>query len=320
MNDPQPTEGDFLPMDEYDEAIDHAPMTTRWVSPGVLYLVATPIGNRADFSQRAQAVLSGVDAIACEDTRHARPLLTHFGIHTPLWAVHQHNEAAQAQHIIAALQAGKAIAVISDAGTPGISDPGSRLVRAVAAAGLVVSPVPGASAVISALSASGFGDQPFWFEGFLPSKVAARRVRLQTLQSVAATLAFYEAPHRIGEMLQDACAILGAERPVVIGRELTKRFESIVHTTLADACAAIESGRIPARGEFVVLVAAESSSEPAREAVAVDRLLTVLHEEGVSARSMARVLVEVAGFRRNEAYARAQAVTGKAIPSPLAQD
>ncbi len=287
--------------------IAHSPTPTRWVTPGVLYVVATPIGNRADFSVRAQAVLAGVDAIACEDTRHTRPLLAHFGIQKPVWAVHQHNEAAQAERIVAALQEGKAIAVVSDAGTPGISDPGSRLVEAVVAAGLTVSPVPGASAVIAAVSVSGFGDRPFWFEGFLPAKTSARQARLHKLQAIEATLVFYEAPHRIDDMLRDATAVLGSERRVVIGRELTKRFESIVHTRLADACQSLSDGRIPARGEFVVLIEGGLAANAGASSCAVDRLLTVLRAEGVSVRSMARVLVEVAGLKRNEAYALAQA-------------
>lgn len=294
--------------DDAESGSLHEPVATRWVIPGVLYLVATPIGNRSDFTNRAQAVLAGVDVIACEDTRHARPLLAHFGINTPLWAVHEHNEVEQAQRVVSALQAGKSIAVISDAGTPGISDPGSRLVRAVVAAGLVVSPVPGASAVIAAVSVSGFGDQPFWFEGFLPAKSAARLARMAALHSVQATLAFYEAPHRIKDMLRDACSAFGGARRVMIGRELTKRFESILHTTLAEVCQAVDDGRVPARGEFVVLIEGDQVATTTTEQCSVDRLLAVLHAEGVSVRSMARVLVEVAGYKRNEAYARAQAI------------
>ena len=310
MSLPQPAQPLTESLDEWGEDSAHSaevsPVATRWVEPGVLYLVATPIGNRADFSARAQAVLAGVDAIACEDTRHARPLLTHFGIQTPLWSVHEHNEATQAGRVVAALQDGKAIAVISDAGTPGISDPGSRLVRAVVAAGLTVSPVPGASAVIAAVSASGFGDQPFWFEGFLPSKSAARQSRLRVLAPVAATLAFYEAPHRIAEMLRDACNVLGGGRRVVVGRELTKRFESIVHSDVQTACAALDDGRIPTRGEFVVLIEGAPAATKDAQTCPVDQLLAVLRAEGVSARSIARVLTEVAGYKRNEAYALAQ--------------
>lgn len=312
MSDSLPPESVLSYAETWTEASDavdgQAPIETRWVVPGVLYLVATPIGNRADFSPRAQAVLAGVDAIACEDTRHARPLLLHFGIRTPLWSVHEHNEAAQAGRVVAALQEGKAIAMISDAGTPGISDPGSRLVRAVVAAGLTVSPVPGASAVIAALSAAGLGDQPFWFEGFLPAKPAARQARLHRLAGLAATLALYEAPHRIADLLQDARGVLGGARQVVVGRELTKRFESLLHTTLDDACRALEDGRLPARGEFVVLIEGIPAAEiKAAESCSVPKLLAALKAEGISARSIARILVEVAGCKRNEAYALAQA-------------
>ena len=195
------------------------------MSQAILYVVATPIGNLGDITLRALEVLKGVDAIAAEDTRHTSGLLSHFGISKKLIAVHQHNEQQSAEALVARLQAGESIALVTDAGTPGISDPGAIVVAAVRAAGFKVVPIPGASAAIAALSASGITQNGFYFVGFLPASGAARRKMLETLKAQTVTLVFYEAPHRIVECVQDLAKILGEARQITLARELTKTFE-----------------------------------------------------------------------------------------------
>ncbi|MHB9021986.1 MAG: 16S rRNA (cytidine(1402)-2'-O)-methyltransferase [Halothiobacillus sp.] len=294
---------DFLPEERWAE-----PVPTRWVEPGVLYVVATPIGNLADMTARAIAVLHGVDVIACEDTRHARKLLDHFAIRNRVVALHEHNEAARTNEVAGWLSAGQAVALISDAGTPAISDPGSVLVRRLAELGHPVSPIPGACAAIAALSASGLDSAHFWFEGFLPAKAQGRAVRLQQLAPLPATLIFYEAPHRIRAMLQAVCAELGGTRQAVVGREMTKRFESFVRGNLAQVCAALDDDSIPERGEFVVLIAGADAAAPhADEGIAVARLMDVLIAEQAPARMIARLLTQLTSLKRNEAYAAVQA-------------
>lgn len=292
---------------------DDGVISTRWVEPGVLYLVATPIGNLADMSPRAIAVLKGVQVIACEDTRHARKLLDHFGVRQRVVALHEHNEASRVSTVADWLAEGQSVALISDAGTPAISDPGSLLVRRLVELGHRVSPVPGACAAIAALSASGLDSTHFWFEGFLPAKAQARAARLQALAAQPVTLIFYEAPHRIRAMLEAAREQLGETRRAVVGRELTKRFETLVSGDLAQLCAAVEAGEIPERGEFVVLVEgvepADSTSESA--GVDVERLLTVLLAEKAPASMIARVLTKLTPMKRNEAYAVVQARLGE---------
>ena len=242
------------PVPDETETFDDGVTSTRWVEPGVLYLVATPIGNLADMSPRAVAVLKGVQVIACEDTRHARKLLDHFGVRQRVVALHEHNEASRVATVAEWLSEGQSVALISDAGTPAISDPGSLLVRRLVEQGHRVSPIPGACAAITALSASGLDSTHFWFEGFLPAKAQARAARLQALSVQPATLIFYEAPHRIRAMLEAAREHLGEARRAVVGRELTKRFETLVSGDLGYLSAAVQSGEIPERGEFVVLV------------------------------------------------------------------
>ncbi|HRO28513.1 MAG TPA: 16S rRNA (cytidine(1402)-2'-O)-methyltransferase, partial [Luteimonas sp.] len=195
---------------------------------GVLHVVATPIGNLGDLSPRAQAVLGAVDAICAEDTRHTRHLLAQFGIATPLLALHEHNEGEVVQRLVARLLAGESLALVSDAGTPLVSDPGFRLVRAAREAGVRVSPVPGPSALVAALSVAGLPSDRFAFEGFLPAKASARRERLLALAGEPRTLIFYESSHRIGDMLADAAAAFGGERRAVLARELTKLFETVL--------------------------------------------------------------------------------------------
>ena len=210
---------------------------------GTLYVVATPIGNLDDISARALKILSSVALIAAEDTRHSVRLLQHFGINTPLAACHEHNERDEGNRFITRLQAGDSVALISDAGTPLISDPGYHLVRQARAAGIAVVPVPGACALIAALSAAGLPSDRFIFEGFLPAKAVGRKARLSQLKEEPRTLIFYEAPHRILECLQDMESVFGAERPALLARELTKTFETLKGLPLAELRAFVESDR-----------------------------------------------------------------------------
>ncbi len=220
-----------------------------------LYVVATPIGNLRDISLRALDVLANADVVAAEDTRNTSHLLKHHGIFTKqLIAVHQHNERGAAEKMVAAIQSGQSIAFVSDAGTPAVSDPGALLVQAVLAAGLRVIPIPGASAAVAALSASGMNEAHFLFYGFLPNKSAARRTVMQGLSGHPYTLVFYEAPHRIVECITDLCVVLGGERQIVLAREITKLFETIHSCKLSEAQVWLESDSNQQRGEFVVLV------------------------------------------------------------------
>ena len=244
---------------------------------GRLYVVATPLGNLADLSPRAAQTLASVAVIAAEDTRHSRPLLNHYGIHTPVWALHEHNEAAQTARLIERLSRGEDVALISDAGTPTVSDPGERLVAAAHDAGIEVLPIPGPCAAVAALSASGLPLGRFAFEGFLPAKAAARRAALESLLEEPRTLVLYEAPHRLRALLDDLSSLFG-DRPLALAKELTKLHEAVVRGTAATVKAwlAAEPGR--ERGEFVLVI----QGAPARPAAGDDlddvlvRLLAVL--------------------------------------------
>ena len=243
--------------------------------PPALYVVATPIGNLGDITLRALDVLKGIDRVAAEDTRVSGQLLAHFDIRKPLVSIREHNEREAADKVIAWITTGEAVAYVSDAGTPAISDPGARLVTAVRAAGLTVVPIPGASAVTTALSAAGLESGQWLFHGFLPPKSGARRAQLQTLAVLPSALVFYEAPHRIEETLADMATVLDGSRAVTLARELTKKFESIVTLPLRDAPAWLASDPNHVRGEFVVIV-----HPPAAAAAVVDseamRVLDVL--------------------------------------------
>jgi 16S rRNA (cytidine1402-2'-O)-methyltransferase len=221
---------------------------------GILYVVATPIGNLGDLSPRALDTLRTVAAICAEDTRHTRQLLSHYGVEQTLIALHEHNEANLAERIVARLQAGESLALVSDAGTPLVSDPGFRLVAAARAAGIKVSPIPGPSALIAALSVAGLPSDRFAFEGFLPAKAGARRERLAALASEPRTLIFYESSHRIEEALVDAVAVIGADRPAALGRELTKLFETVLSGTLGALQARVAADADQRKGEFVLLI------------------------------------------------------------------
>ncbi|MEE8538368.1 MAG: 16S rRNA (cytidine(1402)-2'-O)-methyltransferase, partial [Woeseiaceae bacterium] len=221
---------------------------------GTLFVVATPIGNREDLTPRARRILGDVDLIAAEDTRHTGRLLSHFGINTRQIALHDHNEEVTVPKLISALKEGKSIALVSDAGTPLISDPGYRVVCAAHAEKIPVSPVPGASAVTAALSVAGLATDRFCFEGFLPNKKVARMNKLRKLCDETRTIVFYESVHRIKEMLKDLDEVLGAGRNAFIGRELSKLHEQCVSATLGDLQDMLADGQIAMKGEFVLVV------------------------------------------------------------------
>jgi 16S rRNA (cytidine1402-2'-O)-methyltransferase len=268
-----------------------------------LYVVATPIGNLSDITLRALEVLEASDTIAAEDTRNTRHLLQHHGIaHTRLLALHQHNERGAADKVVTLLGQGQAVALVSDAGTPAVSDPGSVLVDIVRNAGFRVIPVPGASAVIAALSASGVANPHFLFYGFLPNKSSARRAALQALAEHTCTLVFYEAPHRIVECAQDLHEIFGSEREIVFAREITKLFENIHRCKLGAATAWLNSDPNNQRGEFVLLV---SGAEPRAGLDAeTDRVLALLLED-LPLKQAVQLAVRITGANKNELYERA---------------
>ncbi len=272
------------------------------VVAGTLYVVATPIGNLDDISARALRILSEVALIAAEDTRHSIRLLQHFGIATPLAACHEHNERDQGGRFLAKLQAGEDVALISDAGTPLISDPGYHLVRAARAAGVRVVPVPGACALIAALSAAGLPSDRFSFEGFLPAKTVGRQARLQQVAEDSRTLIFYEAPHRILECLADMRDVFGADRPAVLGRELTKTFETLKGLPLGELHDWVAADSNQQRGECVVLVAGWQAPE-GDEAVNGEalRVLDLLLGE-LPLKRAAALAAEITGVRKNLLY------------------
>lgn len=269
---------------------------------GSLYVVATPIGNLDDISARALKVLREVSLIAAEDTRHSLRLMQHFGIATPLGACHEHNERDEGNRFIQRLLAGEDVALISDAGTPLISDPGYHLVRQARAAGVKVVPVPGACALIAALSAAGLPSDRFIFEGFLPAKAVGRRSRLEAVKEEPRTLIFYEAPHRILECLQDMESVFGADRPALLARELTKTFETLKGLPLSELRAFVEADSNQQRGECVVLVAGWTAPETdqvvSSEAM---RILDLLLKE-MPLKRAAALAAEITGERKNVLY------------------
>ena len=269
---------------------------------GTLFIVATPIGNLGDLSPRALETLRSVAAICAEDTRHTRQLLSHFGIDRPLVALHEHNEEAIAERVIERVSSGDSLALVSDAGTPLVSDPGFRVVRAARAAGVRVSPVPGACAAIAALSVAGLPSDRFTFEGFLPAKSSARRERLGRLASEARTLVFYESSHRIAESLADMCSVFGGERPAVIARELTKLFETVLDGTLAELHAQVEADDNQRKGEFVVMVRGVADDLEA-QLVEGHRLYAKLSEH-LPPSTAAKLAAEISGAPRKALYGR----------------
>ena len=274
-----------------------------------LYVVATPIGNVTDISLRALHVLTLVNAVACEDTRNTGHLLTRFGLSKPLIAAHQHNEREVAQTLIARLQAGERIALVSDAGTPAVSDPGARIVDAVRAAGLRVMPLPGASAAVTAISASGLLNDQFYFVGFLPAKAKQRDNVLQGLRTVGATMVFYEAPHRILDCAAALAAVFEPQRQVVFARELTKLFEEIHRCPLSEAVAWIKADAHREKGEFVVLLEGAAKAEDAQDAEA-ERILNILLAE-CSVKQAASLAAQITGRKKNALYERALQIKGE---------
>jgi 16S rRNA (cytidine1402-2'-O)-methyltransferase len=268
--------------------------------PAILHVVATPIGNLGDLSPRAREILARVAAICAEDTRHTRQLLAHFGIDKPLVALHEHNEDAVVDSLVARLVAGESLALVSDAGTPLVSDPGFRLVRAARDAGIRVSPVPGPCAFIAALRVAGLPSDRFVFEGFLPAKSGARRERLQQLAAETRTLAFYESAHRIEAALADMAAVFGGDRPAVLAREMTKLFETVLDGTLASLQARVGADPNQRKGEFVVLVRGAGDDADAR--IAEGRRLYAKLGEHLPPSTAAKIAADLSGAPRKALY------------------
>ena len=270
--------------------------------PAALYVVATPIGNLGDITQRARELLGDADVIACEDTRHSAVLLRHIGARAKLLALHEHNEARACERVLEHLEAGRRVALISDAGTPGISDPGARTVARVREAGFAVVPIPGPNAAIAALSAAGMREPHFLFFGFLPSKPAARRKEIAGLRPLPHALVFYEAPHRIVETVDDLASGLEPARELVIARELTKTFETVERMPLAQAPGWLAADANRQRGEFVLIVSgAPPPDGPGAEA---ERILRLLLAE-LPLRQAVALAAQISGAPRNALYRRA---------------
>ena len=276
-------------------------MNTEVKTQGILYVVATPIGNLGDITLRAIETLKTVDAIAAEDTRHTSGLLSHFGISKKLIAVHEHNEQQSAKKLLIQLKAGENIALVTDAGTPAVSDPGAIVVKIVREAGIKVVPIPGVSAVIAALSASGITQNGFYFHGFLPASGAARRKVLENLKSQTVTLVLYEAPHRIVECVEDLAKVLGGGRNITFARELTKTFETIYTCPASQASAWLQADANQQRGEFVLLIEpapAEQAQEISEEA---QRVLKCLLAE-LPLKQAVALATQITNLKKNDLY------------------
>ncbi len=267
-----------------------------------LYIVATPIGHRDDVSARAIAILKGVDRILAEDTRHSGNLLRHHGVSTPTQSLHEHNELAKVSSIIDALQAGESFALISDAGTPLISDPGYRLVRACLQAGVKVSPIPGPSALLAALSVSGLPTDSFRFVGFPPAKSAARERWLAKLRDDSSTIVLYESPHRILASLESLLTVLGADREMTLVRELTKQFETVLHGTIGEVLSQVKADSNQTRGEFVLVIAG-CEQVPTTSTLELDALIKALIDQ-LPPKAVARCAAELLNVSKQDAYNR----------------
>lgn len=273
-----------------------------------LYVVPTPLGNLADMTGRAVETLRAVPWVAAEDTRHTGPLLKHLGVEARLLPAHQHNEHEAATKIIERLVAGESVALVSDAGTPGISDPGARIVADVRAAGFRIIPLPGACAATVALSAAGLDDPHFLFYGFLPAKAAQRQKAIAALDAIPAALVFYEAPHRIVETVRDLAAGLGGGRTLVFGRELTKLFEQIHSCPLAEAEEWLMADANHQKGEFVLVV---SDAPAVTDDLESTRVLELLLAEGLPVKQAAKLAAAITGAGKNELYQKALALKGQ---------
>lgn len=268
---------------------------------GTLYVLATPIGNLGDITLRAIETLKNVDAIAAEDTRHTSGLLAHFGITKKLIAVHEHNEHQSADKLLIQLKNGENIALVTDAGTPGISDPGAVVVDVVRKSGIKVVPIPGVSAVITALSASGIKQNGFYFHGFLPASGAARRKILESLKSQMVTLVLYEAPHRIVECVEDIAKVLGGERNITFARELTKTFETIYTCPASQASAWLQADANQQRGEFVLLIEAAPMLEVQTISEEAQRILKCLLTD-LPLKQAVALATEITNLKKNDLY------------------
>ncbi|QCR37327.1 16S rRNA (cytidine(1402)-2'-O)-methyltransferase [Nissabacter sp. SGAir0207] len=283
-------------MNQHDQAV---------ISASTLYVVPTPIGNLGDITQRALAVLQGVDLVAAEDTRHTGLLLQHFAINARLFALHDHNEQQKAELLLAKLQEGQSIALVSDAGTPLINDPGYHLVRRCREAGIRVVPLPGACAAIAALSAAGLPSDRFCYEGFLPAKTKGRKDALQALVEEPRTLIFYESTHRLIDSLTDMVTVLGADRYVVLAREITKTWESIHGAPVAELLAWVQADENRRKGEMVLIVEGHKADEEALPAEAL-RTLALLQKE-LPLKKAAALAAEIHGVKKNSLYRHALA-------------
>lgn len=270
-------------------------------SEGIVYIVATPIGNLGDMTARAIEILKSVDRIAAEDTRHSHRLLKHFNIDKPLISLHEHNERDKAAGLLDPVSRGSTLALISDAGTPLISDPGYHLVRYAIEHGIRIMPIPGASSLIAALSVSGLPTNRFSFEGFLSAKATARHKQLENLASESRTLIFFEAPHRILSTLSEMVNVFGESRKACIGRELTKTFETIRHGSLADLLVWVENDAMQQRGEIVLIVGGAEESLDEGMSIEAQRVLKILLEE-LSVKQAASLAAKVTGVRRHLLY------------------
>lgn len=268
---------------------------------GTLYVVPTPIGNLQDITLRAIELLKTVDIVAAEDTRHSAHLLTHFGIKAKLVALHEHNERRAGEKLLDELRAGKSVALVSDAGTPGISDPGAVLVDMARNAGLQVVPLPGPCAAVTALSAAGFAQPHFLFHGFLPASGAQRRKALESLREQAAVLVFYEAPHRVLESVQDMARVLGGKRSILIARELTKTFETLHRCLLDDASVWLQADANQQRGEFVLLVEGAPETTPGDIDPDAQRVLQLLLDE-LPLKQAVKLAADITGAKKNALY------------------
>jgi len=272
---------------------------------GTLFIVATPIGNLEDITLRALRVLKEADLIACEDTRQTQKLLSHYAIEKPMVSYHEHNEAERADELVAKLESGETIALVSDAGMPGISDPGYRIVALAVERGIAVVPIPGAVAFAAALAASGLATDTFRFNGFLPAKSGQRREALEAVRTSQLTEIFYEAPHRLLESLRDAVAILGEERPLVVARELTKVHEEFVRGSAADVLRGFDQRPGEVKGEIVLLIG-KGAGPVVKKVSAHERLEAIMREQKLDEKAALKVLAREMGVSKSEVYREVQ--------------
>jgi len=277
------------------------------VKKGTLYVVGTPIGNLEDLTFRALRVLKEVDVIACEDTRQTRKLLDHYGIEKPAVSYHEHNEPERAEELVKKLEQGMSIAQVSDAGMPGIADPGYRVITLAIDKGIPVVPIPGPSALVAALVGSGLPTDAFEFHGFLPAKSGQRRTALERLRDAEHTVVFYEAPHRIHETLEDIVAVLGPERPVVIARELTKVHEEFLRGTAGELLEKLRGRGGEVKGEITLLIGkGEGAAKAPPEKSLASRLAEIMQEQKLDEKAALKTLAKETGLSRSEVYREVQ--------------